>query len=115
MISTVHFSNVLWDYDDEDVVLDSDLPTDITAEIDIPECDSISDFLSDWLSEEYGYCHKGFSFTIEDEHRIFSKEKCWLCKGAGEFKSYCDDSDRRCSSCDGTGYVTEYIDKHKEE
>ena len=67
MINTVHFSDVLWDYDDEDVVLY--LPTDITVEIDIPECDSISDFLSDWLSEEYGYCHEGFSFTIENENR----------------------------------------------
>lgn len=31
------------------------------------------------------------------------KRKCWLCKGYGELKSYCDQPDRMCPECDGTG------------
>lgn len=28
---------------------------------------------------------------------------CWVCKGRGEIKSYCDEPDRVCSRCEGTG------------
>jgi hypothetical protein len=31
------------------------------------------------------------------------KRKCWLCKGYGELKSYCDAPDRTCPACEGTG------------
>jgi hypothetical protein len=31
------------------------------------------------------------------------KHKCWVCKGRGEIKSYCDEPDSICSHCSGTG------------
>lgn len=31
------------------------------------------------------------------------KKECWLCNGAGEIKSHCDEPDRICPACNGTG------------
>ena len=30
--------------------------------------DEISEILSDWLSNEFGFCHKGFEFEVEGNH-----------------------------------------------
>ena len=37
------------------------------------------------------------------EHESEKDNKCWVCKGRGEIKSYCDEPDRICSNCSGTG------------
>ena len=64
----VKFSNVNWDVDEEDFFSDEDiiLPTEFTTYIQPPEDEDIelSEYLSDWLSDEYGYCHNGFNFEI---------------------------------------------------
>ena len=38
------------------------------------------------------------------------KHKCWVCEGRGEIKSYCDEPDRICSNCSGTGIEPELPD-----
>ena len=52
--------NISWDTDGEDV----DLPTELT--VTVPEevfaSDGEEDYISDWLSDEYGFCHNGFLF-----------------------------------------------------
>lgn len=69
----VHITDITWDTDGEDI---STLPTDVIVnENEIPPsvlCESgerfheeLSDFLSDYLSDNYGFCHKGFLFHIE--------------------------------------------------
>lgn len=47
--------NTIWDIDDENVVL----PT----EIDIPSEMADEDEISDYLSDTVGFCHKGFELT----------------------------------------------------
>ena len=67
---TVKF-HVDWDFDEEDkAVLAVTLPdADFTAFVPVPEEDDfdIEDYLSDWLSDEYGFCHNGFSYEISIE------------------------------------------------
>ena len=38
------------------------------------------------------------------------KHECWVCEGRGEIKSYCDEPDRVCSHCSGTGIEPELPD-----
>lgn len=46
--------NIKWDVDDvEDL---ENLPT----EVELPEGMDDEDDISDWLSDEYGWCHSGF-------------------------------------------------------
>ena len=64
----VKFSNVQWDIDEEDFFSDEDpiLPQNFTANVPAPEDNDtdLSDYLSDWLSDEYGYCHNGFNYQV---------------------------------------------------
>lgn len=83
----IHIRNIQWDVDEEDQ--GKDLPsTDFiqvftgydlkdyagnhdvaTGEFDITD-DEIAEFLGEWLSNEFGFCHKGFLWSIcsEDEN-----------------------------------------------
>lgn len=47
--------NIKWDTDGEEEILES-LPT----EIDIPEWMEDEDEISDYISDETGFCHNGF-------------------------------------------------------
>lgn len=64
----VEFSNVQWDVDEEDFFSDEDpiLPQNFTVDVPAPEDDDtdLSDYLSDWLSDEYGFCHNGFNYQV---------------------------------------------------
>lgn len=42
------------------------LPKNFTVDVPAPEDDDtdLSDYLSDWLSDEYGYCHNGFNYQV---------------------------------------------------
>lgn len=64
----VKFSNVQWDIDEEDSFYNEELilPQNFTANVPAPEDDDtdLSDYLSDWLSDEYGYCHNGFNYQV---------------------------------------------------
>lgn len=52
-------TNIQWDTDGDEKVL-ADLPT----EIEIPEGITDTEDISDYISNETGFCH--FGFTIED-------------------------------------------------
>lgn len=61
--------NIKWDTDGDKEVLKS-LPT----EVEIPEemTNPIDeDEISDWLSDQYGFCHYGFEIEGEDEEKFF--------------------------------------------
>lgn len=46
--------NIKWDVDDDEDLMD--LPT----EMEIPDKMEDEDGISDWLSEQTGFCHNGF-------------------------------------------------------
>lgn len=51
--------NIKWDTDD-DSILFNELP----SEIEIPnELGNDDERISDWLTEQVGFCHKGFDLT----------------------------------------------------
>lgn len=62
----IKFSNVQWDVDEEDFLSEElILPQNFTAVVPAPEDDTeLSDYLSDWLSDEYGFCHNGFNYQV---------------------------------------------------
>ena len=61
----VKIYNIEWDIDEDD---DTVLPTEIEAEFDYHgDNDELSDNISDWVSDEYGYCHYGFDYEIIEE------------------------------------------------
>lgn len=64
----IEFSNVQWDIDEEDFFSDEDpiLPKNFTIDVPASEDDytDLSDYLSDWLSDEYGFCHNGFNYQV---------------------------------------------------
>lgn len=56
---TVYIYDIKWDKDEDD---DTELPTEIKHEFEYNEDDDkLLDNISDWLSDEYGYCHDGFN------------------------------------------------------
>ena len=65
----IKFKNVAWDID-EGVELDEvGLKENFVVDVDIEDVeeDEIDDYLSDWLSDIYGYCHFGFDYEIIEE------------------------------------------------
>ena len=64
----VHFKNVKWDTDGHklaDCGLKSDFVVNVNIDYDFNTLDDeIGEMLSDWLSDEYGYCHNGFDYEI---------------------------------------------------
>ena len=50
--------------EDDDTVL----PNEIVNEFDYNgDNDELSDNISDWLTDEYEYCHEGFNYEIIEE------------------------------------------------
>ena len=61
----VKIYNIEWDIDEDDNTV---LPTEIEAEFDYHgDNDELSDNISDWLTDEYEYCHHGFDYEIIEE------------------------------------------------
>lgn len=52
-VQTMYAVDIKWDTDDEDV----DLPDIVKVPDDLTDGEDISD----WLSDEYGFCHDGFA------------------------------------------------------
>jgi len=60
--------DVDWDCDEEGEAPESHFATEVDFDdIDIDNKDAVMGFLSDWLSEEYGFTHNGFTAEIIDE------------------------------------------------
>lgn len=60
MIKKIRF-NVKWDE------AGNRLPKKFISDVCMPEDlteDEYDDFLSDWLSDEFGYCHLGFNYEM---------------------------------------------------
>ena len=65
----VLFKDVQWDTDGETLEscgLESTFVADVDIEADETD-EEIEDILSDFLSDEYGFCHEGFEFEIIGE------------------------------------------------
>lgn len=72
----VHFYDVDWDTDGEelenaglrsdfeDVIFDEDLPEELSSLSGVEYEEALTEFLSDYLTDEYGYCHMGFDYEI---------------------------------------------------
>jgi len=67
--------NIRWDTDNEDVdlpktivlsVSSSDLDVDENYDFNKDRDNVVSDYVSDKISDETGYCHFGFDIDIED-------------------------------------------------
>lgn len=61
---TVRIYDIEWDLDEDEEEENPDLPTEVIHTFDgcfegIKD-DELIDEISDWLSDEYGYCHNGF-------------------------------------------------------
>jgi hypothetical protein len=64
-------TDIEYDFDTDDDV--SDLPTDITLEVDLgvhSDRDEITELLSDHIDAETGYCCKGFAVTPNIEEAL---------------------------------------------
>ena len=61
----VKIFDIEWDMDEDD---DTVLPNEIVNEFDYNgDNDELSDNISDWLTDEYDYCHEGFNYEIIKE------------------------------------------------
>lgn len=61
----VKIFDIEWDIDEDD---DTVLPTEIINEFDYKgDNDELCDNISDYLTDEYEYCHNGFDFKIIEE------------------------------------------------
>ena len=61
----VKIFDIEWDMDEDD---DTVLPTEIVNEFDYKgDNDELGDNISDWLTDEYEYCHNGFNYEIIEE------------------------------------------------
>lgn len=61
----VHFSKVEWDAE-PGVEIAPDFSAVVEFDDDvIYDEDAVADFLSDWLSDTYGFCHKGFIYCFD--------------------------------------------------
>ena len=63
----VKIFNIEWDMDEDD---DTVLPTEIVNEFDYKgDNDELEETITDWLSDEYGYCHEGYDYEIIEEEK----------------------------------------------
>lgn len=55
-------TNIEWDVTDDDLTKEEqeDAFAELPTEVEIPDDLYDEDDISDWLSDEYGYCHNGF-------------------------------------------------------
>lgn len=71
------YVNGSWKKDSQTMAELMGLPSEVTVEDPCVEKDAecASEWLSNYLSETYGFCHKGFEFTLEDtlsEYMVYS-------------------------------------------
>ena len=61
----VKIFNIEWNMDEDD---DAVLPTEIVNEFDYKgDNDELEETITDWLSDEYGYCHERYDYEIIEE------------------------------------------------
>lgn len=93
--------NIIWDTDDEETL--KELPT----EIDIPhEIEDDDDKISDYLSDETGFCHKGYllkriTYNVEITDKNTGEQIAWL-------KNFESHTGEYCTECDFENYEDAY-------
>lgn len=61
MKAIVKITDIKWDTDNNNEI---DLPTKIIGTFEYTgDDDELEDMISNWLSDEYGYCHYGFEYS----------------------------------------------------
>ena len=56
--------DILWDTDYEPVNLPEEATVTISSSsVDLNDDELVSEYISDWLSDEYGFCHYGFDYN----------------------------------------------------
>lgn len=61
----VKIFDIEWDIDEDD---DTVLPTELVSEFDYHgDNDELCYTITDWLTDEYEYCHEGFKYEIIEE------------------------------------------------
>ncbi len=60
----VKVSYINWDTDGEAVGLPSQLLIPIPDHVDTEEVDEVEDYIADTITEDTGFCHKGFGYDI---------------------------------------------------
>lgn len=61
MSKTYQVTDIRWDTDGVSI----DLPNRST--VTVPDGEDVEQYLSDWLSDETGFCHFGFKYEEESE------------------------------------------------
>lgn len=57
-------TNIIWDIDEDGI--------NLPVEVEVPNGLLDEEAISDWLSDEYGYCHKGFVLCENDNIKTLS-------------------------------------------
>lgn len=87
---SIYVYDIDWDIDDwdgdDDVENDPDLPTEVTVEVPMDVInngsDAVDDYISNYLSDEYGYCHNGFNYDRGEEFNEKKNSDWFGVKGA---------------------------------
>lgn len=68
---TIIATNIQWDTDGDKQLL-AELPkeVEIPTEVILDALNDNEDAISDYLSDEYGYCHSGYNIEIADKEQI---------------------------------------------
>ena len=95
----IEVTDIKWDTDGEP----HSLPQNIVMEVDLPDPvdEEIEDLVSDRLSDDYGFCHKGFCWRV--------RNRCRECDGKGTLQTLGGDWGKTkdgtivCWACEGKG------------
>ena len=65
MMTTIHYTNIQWDIDEEDKGVE--LPTEMTLSTDpsVLDDEDAESIISDMLSEATGWAHQGFTYEVQ--------------------------------------------------
>lgn len=78
LLLTYAVGNIEWDTDGEDIE-DLDLPESIVLSVALEKGDDrdvAEDYISDYLSDTFGYCHFGFSLEeIDRDHFTYTNTR----------------------------------------
>lgn len=76
-MSKLFATNIEWDKDDNDTI-------ELPETIEIPEGLKDEEEISDYLTDQTGYCHKGFALVEENIFHYICKEDRKKVMGKGE-------------------------------
>ena len=104
-------TNILWDTDDDQDILDGLPKSVLFFDVKFEEEDAFSaeDYLRDALSDEVGFCHFGFDFNKVENPCFGDAERIVIPKGMTETKLY---DGAACPKCGGKDIVAGNQENH---